>query len=140
MNGSFPSESLRSAPVTQDRPPEVPHSPSVPISVYRELATELKATQAMVDALNNQNQQLTQQNQLLRQEMLKFADSAAHLKQAVEASQPTSVAMPQAMPQAMPVAEEADPEPAVSLSERLTESMGEGVSRLAGQLNQIVCP
>jgi hypothetical protein len=146
MNASFSSESLRSAPATQ-APPTVSHSPSVPISIYRELATELQATQTLVDTLTNQNQQLSQQNQLLRQEMLKFAESAAQLKQAVEISQPTPATPTAAL--AQPVAltsDEADPElvapdlATVSLSDRLTESMGEGVSRLAGQLNQIVAP
>jgi hypothetical protein len=141
MNASFSSESLRSAPATQ-APPAVSHSPSVPISIYRELATELQATQAMVDTLTNQNQQLTQQNQILRQEMLKFAESAAQLKQAVEISQPAPAIPAPAMAQPVDfTSNEADSELAtVSLSERLTESMGEGVSRLAGQLNQIVAP
>lgn len=59
-------------------------TPSVPISVYRELAAELKATQARVDALSQQNQHLGQQNLFLRQELLKFAESAAQMRQAVE--------------------------------------------------------
>ncbi|MBE9042409.1 hypothetical protein IQ235_16680 [Oscillatoriales cyanobacterium LEGE 11467] len=40
-------------------------SPSVPLSVYRELAAELQATQAMLDSLHAQNKQLTRQNQQL---------------------------------------------------------------------------
>ena len=40
-------------------------SPSVPLSVYRELAAELQATQAMLDSLHAQNKQLTQHNEQL---------------------------------------------------------------------------
>jgi hypothetical protein len=57
------------------------YAPSVPISVYRELATELKTTQAMVDALTRQNQQLTRQNKLLRHEIHRFVQSAEQLAQ-----------------------------------------------------------
>ncbi|MFM7530273.1 MAG: hypothetical protein ACKO63_17620 [Nodosilinea sp.] len=58
----------------------VRQTPAVPISVYREIATELKATQALVNSLNQQNQRLDRENQLLRQEILKFTEAAAHLK------------------------------------------------------------
>lgn len=67
----------------------VGYAPSVPISVYRELAAELKATKARVDALNQQNQQLDQHNQLLRQEILRFAQATDQLRQMVEVAQPT---------------------------------------------------
>lgn len=53
---------------------------SVPISVYRELAAELQATQAMMDSLNAQNQQLVQQNQKLRQEVAKVLQSTENLQ------------------------------------------------------------
>jgi hypothetical protein len=88
MNASYSPESSVQSTATPDWPQPSRQAPSVPISVYRELATELKATQALVDSLTQQNQQLGQQNQLLRQEMVKFADSAAQLKQVVEASLP----------------------------------------------------
>lgn len=64
--------------------------PSVPISVYREIATELKATQALVNSLNQQNQRLDRENQLLRQEILKFTEAAAQLKAVVDPSQGNS--------------------------------------------------
>ncbi|NES17412.1 MAG: hypothetical protein F6K41_00120 [Symploca sp. SIO3E6] len=53
---------------------------SVPISVYRELAAELQATQAMMDSINAQNQQLVQQNQQLRQEVTKVLQSTENLQ------------------------------------------------------------
>ncbi|HEY9691966.1 MAG TPA: hypothetical protein V6D15_07160 [Oculatellaceae cyanobacterium] len=65
-----------------------PYRPSVPISVYRELAAELQATQAMLDSLNAQNQQLVQQNQLLRQEVEKAVHSAIYMQQVVASLKP----------------------------------------------------
>ena len=52
--------------------PQVPQSctgrPSVPLSVYRELVKELQATQARVEFLEAQNQQLVKSNRQLRQD------------------------------------------------------------------------
>jgi hypothetical protein len=50
------------------------HTPAVPISIYRELATELQTTKETVISLTTQNQQLTEQNQLLRQELERIAN------------------------------------------------------------------
>jgi hypothetical protein len=61
-----------------------PSSPSVPISVYRELAAELQATRAMLDSLNTKNQQLAQQNQQLRVEIGRVVQSALTLQPLVE--------------------------------------------------------
>lgn len=55
------------------------YAPSVPISVYRELATELKTTQSTLDSLTQQNQQLLRQNQLLRNEIHRFVEAAEQL-------------------------------------------------------------
>lgn len=80
-------------------PPKPPntqtHPPSVPLYVYRELSTELKSTQAKLEALTAQNQQLQQENQLLRQEITKVAQSFIHLQKLVDyhpqpSSQPTA--------------------------------------------------
>ncbi|MEH2382377.1 MAG: hypothetical protein V7K27_26415 [Nostoc sp.] len=65
-------------PTTQAYPP------SVPLSVYRELSTELQATQARLNALTTQNQQLAQENQLLRQEIIKVVESFSHLQKFVD--------------------------------------------------------
>ena len=70
----------------------VRQTPAVPISVYREIATELKATQALVDSLNQQNQRLDRENQLLRQEILKFTEAAAHLKVVADTTQGITLA------------------------------------------------
>jgi hypothetical protein len=53
---------------------------SVPLSVYRELSMELQATQARLDAVTTRNQQLAQENQLLRQEIIKVVESFSHLQ------------------------------------------------------------
>ncbi|KAB8317027.1 hypothetical protein SD81_025795 [Tolypothrix campylonemoides VB511288] len=66
------------------------YSPSVPISVYRDLATELHTVQAKLDSLTAQNQQLVQENQLLRQEIKKAVESVLRLQKLVD-SQPPKV-------------------------------------------------
>lgn len=65
------------------------YQPSVPISVYRELAAELQAAQATVESLTSQNQQLVKQNQQLRQQVEKVVQSAQHLQQIVATFGPT---------------------------------------------------
>jgi hypothetical protein len=60
------------------------HPPSVPLYVYRELATELQATQAQLDALTAKNQQLAQENQYLRQEITEVVQAFAHLQKLVD--------------------------------------------------------
>lgn len=57
---------------------------SVPLSVYRELSAELQAAQARLNALTTQNQQLAQENQLLRQEITKVVESFSHLQKFVD--------------------------------------------------------
>lgn len=61
------------------------YSPSVPISVYRQLAAELEVTQEQLQSLQKQNQQLVEQNQQLRQEAKKVFQSAQKLQQALSA-------------------------------------------------------
>ncbi|MBD2260689.1 hypothetical protein [Pseudanabaena sp. FACHB-2040] len=89
-----PDPALQYAALEKETPAASNYAPSVPISVYRELAAELKATKAQVDALNGQNQQLGQQNQLLRQEILRFAQSADQLRHAIESTQPAGFPLP----------------------------------------------
>ena len=62
------------------------YSPSVPLSVYRELAAELQAVEATLDSLDAQNQQLARQNQQLRQEIEKAVQSVFHLKQVADSA------------------------------------------------------
>ena len=60
------------------------YSPSVPLSVYRELAAKLQVAEAKLDSLNAQNQQLAKQNQQLRQEIEKAVQSVFHLQHVVD--------------------------------------------------------
>lgn len=69
-------------------PSQTSYAPSVPISVYRELAAELQATKAMLDSLNTQNLHLAQQNQALRQEVEKVVQTALQARQVADAAHP----------------------------------------------------
>lgn len=62
--------------------------PSVPLSVYRELADELKSAQIQIDALTSKNHKLVQENQLLRQEITKVVESLLHLQKLVDVPTP----------------------------------------------------
>ncbi|MEH1870536.1 cell division protein ZapB [Nostoc sp.] len=78
-------------PTTQAYPP------SVPLSVYRELSTELQAAQAKLHALTTKNQQLAQENQLLRQEITKVLESFSYLQKLVDShATPSYHQVPQA--------------------------------------------
>ncbi|WP_346293882.1 hypothetical protein [Sphaerothrix gracilis] len=76
------------------------HTPSVPISVYRELATELQATKAMIDTLRTRNEQLVRQNQQLQQEVQHFVQATLQLGQFAGVSPQTSSSMPEMAPNA----------------------------------------
>jgi len=83
MNSNFQGNTPIPNPQTDHYAPATAansYRASVPISVYRELAAELQATQAMMDSLNAQNQQLVQQNQQLRQEVAKVLLSTENLQ------------------------------------------------------------
>lgn len=64
--------------------PNGSYSPSVPISVYRELAAELQAAEGKLESLNAQNQQLVLQNQQLRQEIDKAVKYVLDIQQVVD--------------------------------------------------------
>lgn len=66
--------------------PNGSYSPSVPISVYRELAAELQAAEGKLESLNAQNQQLVLQNQQLRQEIDKAVKYVLDIQQVVDAA------------------------------------------------------
>ncbi|MDX2241172.1 MAG: hypothetical protein NW224_10855 [Leptolyngbyaceae cyanobacterium bins.302] len=76
-------------PTKMPKPASAPggaHSPSVPISLYREVASELQTTQTTVQSLKTQNQELTQKNQQLRLEIERVVQSALHLRQVADPS------------------------------------------------------
>lgn len=78
----------KAQPSGTPKAPVNPHAPSVPISLYREVATELKAAQAKMETLTVQNQQLSQQNQQLRVEIERVVQSALQLRQTADAYSP----------------------------------------------------
>ena len=79
--------------------PTSAYAPSVPISVYRQLAAELQATRVMLDSLNAQNQQLAKQNQQLRREIDKVAQSVLYLQQIADSSSTTWGNLPYSHPE-----------------------------------------
>lgn len=89
--------------------PEVPnsYSPSVPMSVYRELAAELQATKAMAESINGQNQHLARQNQLLRQEIYRVVQTTLQLGQYAGVAQPADIEV--TLPTDLPLAEPSVP-------------------------------
>ncbi len=66
------------------------YAPSVPMSVYRELAAELRSNKAVIDSLNSRNQQLTAQNQRLKQEINNFVQATLNLGQFAGAARQTA--------------------------------------------------
>jgi DNA-binding protein H-NS len=74
-------DSMRTSPAPGQTPSGNAYAPSVPISVYRQLAAELQSAKATAELLSNQNQQLTRQNQQLRQEIDRVVQAASQLQQ-----------------------------------------------------------
>jgi uncharacterized phage infection (PIP) family protein YhgE len=78
--------------------------PTVPMSVYRELAGELQSTKNQLDQLKQENQQLHQQNQRLRLEIRQLVQSVKKLESMIsdgDERSPTNVAgseLPQGEP------------------------------------------
>ncbi|MEB3180509.1 MAG: hypothetical protein VKL59_15990 [Nostocaceae cyanobacterium] len=60
------------------------YSASVPLSVYRQLAAELQAAEAMINSLSLQNKHLAQENHELRQEIEKAVQAVLRLKRVVD--------------------------------------------------------
>ncbi len=75
---------------TRSAAPAAPkaYSPSVPISLYREVATELQSNQVLLESLKSHNQELTEQNQQLRIEIERVVQSALQLRQKADSFQP----------------------------------------------------
>ncbi|MEL6353240.1 MAG: hypothetical protein AAFR58_16025 [Cyanobacteria bacterium J06627_28] len=77
---------LKNAEFTQSAPTN--YAPSVPMSVYRELAAELRANKAVIDSLNSRNQQLIQQNQRLKKEIHNVVQATLNLGQFAGVARP----------------------------------------------------
>ena len=68
--------------------------PSVPLSVYRELVKELQSTQARVEFLEAQNQQLVKSNRQLRQEIETVVAQGRRLERVVRSFEGNPVEEP----------------------------------------------
>lgn len=71
-------------PLTKAAPPVTrgtTQAPAVPISLYREVASELQTTKNDLHSLKAENQHLLQQNQQLRLEIERVVQSTLHLRQ-----------------------------------------------------------
>ncbi|MCL6433052.1 MAG: hypothetical protein K6T90_02375 [Leptolyngbyaceae cyanobacterium HOT.MB2.61] len=68
-------------PESPKSPASNPYAPSVPISLYREVTTELQTAKTRLESLRLQNQELLEQNQRLRVEIERVVQSALHLRQ-----------------------------------------------------------
>ncbi|MGJ3247796.1 MAG: hypothetical protein ACFE0I_17175 [Elainellaceae cyanobacterium] len=80
----IPSETTPHTPATrQAQSVSNSYAPSVPLSVYRELAEELQTIKAQLETVTQQNQQLHQQNQQLHQQIDQVFQSALSLHQLV---------------------------------------------------------
>ena len=99
MKAKQTTKHVRKTKVATDRPSDAKgkgksnYAPSVPISVYRELAKELEIAKRYVSAITAQNATLTaqnktlrQQNQSLRQEAAQVITSAAALQQVMQST------------------------------------------------------
>lgn len=94
MKSKLTSETSMRNPTASGQTPSAPgagYSPSVPISVYRELAAELQTSKAMIDSLHEKNQQLSHQNQQLRQDIERVVQSAMNLQKTIQSVQPEAV-------------------------------------------------
>jgi len=74
-------------------PPPSSKTPSVPISLYREVAAELQSTRSSMETLQSSNKTLTEQNQQLRVEIERVVQSALRLRQLADV-RPTNEADP----------------------------------------------
>lgn len=74
------------------------YSPSIPISIYREVTAELQGTKAQLEAVQTQNQELVEQNQQLRREIEKLIRAAMQLQQTANTAQAASQATIPQMP------------------------------------------
>jgi regulator of replication initiation timing len=66
------------------------YSPSVPLTVYRDLASELQSVRANLNSLSAQNQKLVQENEVLRQEINRAVESILRLQKLVDSQSKVS--------------------------------------------------
>ncbi|NJN29558.1 MAG: hypothetical protein HC824_03190 [Synechococcales cyanobacterium RM1_1_8] len=83
---NFDRNAARNAASSPSHRAQARSTAAVPISVYRELAAELQATQVMLDAMQGQNQHLRKQNLHLQQEVDSIVQAAKKMQSLVGGS------------------------------------------------------
>ncbi|WP_017720766.1 hypothetical protein [Kamptonema formosum] len=102
------------------------YSPSVPISVYRQVTADLEAMKAQMEALNAQNLHLARENQQLRQEIDKVIQIAYRLQQIQNTLPPFNPNMPPPPPAPNPPVSAEPPHPSHSSPAGIPQSAGIG--------------
>lgn len=74
---------------TPPSPTATSRAPSVPLSLYREVAAELQATRTNLESLKVENHRLVQHNQQLRLEIERVVQSALQMRQIADHHQPS---------------------------------------------------
>lgn len=100
------------------------YSPSVPISVYRQVTADLEAMKAQMEALNAQNLHLARENQHLRQEIDKVIQIAYRLQQIQNTLPPFNPNMPPAPLAPNPAVGAEPPHPSHSSPAGISQSTG----------------
>ncbi|MCU0515877.1 MAG: hypothetical protein MUC60_03230 [Oscillatoria sp. Prado101] len=108
------------------------YSPSVPISVYRQVTADLEAMKAQMEALNAQNLHLARENQQLRQEIDKVIQIAYRLQQIQNTLPPFNPNMPPPPPAPNQAVGIEPPHP--------SQSTPAGISEIAGTGNETSAP
>ncbi|WP_017653641.1 hypothetical protein [Fortiea contorta] len=98
-------------------PPAYP-PPSVPLSVYRELAVELQTVEAKLDVLTAKNQQVVQENQLLRQEITRVIQACLHLQKLVDPQATPTTSSDRPIPNPPPTVKPVTKRPVTTASPR----------------------
>ncbi len=102
------------------------YSPSVPISVYRQVTAELEAIKGQMEDLNAQNLHLARENQHLRQEIDKVIQIAYRLQQIQNTLPPFNPNMPPAAPAPNLAMGMEPPHPSHSSPAGMSQSTGTG--------------
>jgi hypothetical protein len=102
------------------------YSPSVPISVYRQVTAELEAMKGQMEALNAQNLHLARENQQLRQEIDKVIQIAYRLQQIQNTLPPFNPNMPPPALAPNPAVSAEPPHPSYSSPAGMSQSTGTG--------------
>lgn len=88
---------------------------TIPVSVYRQLASELQATRAMLEAVQKHNAQLTQQRDRLRSDLDALAEAVATLRANATPQDAPRPIDPSPLPVAPPPVTPAAPPPLTAL-------------------------